>query len=96
MRIPPADYQRLVDENEELHRQLAEAEPTDWLEAVMTKRILVHTKDGISIEGSLVAQMDDGIVLRAAKLIDAPDRTTALLGEVWIPSSNLAFAQLES
>ncbi len=67
----------------------------DWLSTVMTKRILVHTKGDMSIEGSLVAQMSDGIILRAAQLLNSGANPTSMAGEVFVPRENIAFAQLD-
>ena len=94
--ISPAEHQRALDEIEALHQQLEEtAEPTEWLQAVMTKRIIVHLRNDQSIDGSLVSRMDDGIVLRAAKLLDGSAGGTAMAGEVFIPREQVAFAQLD-
>lgn len=74
---------------------------TGWLETVTKRRVVVHTRDGQSVEGSLSDVMADGVVLKAALLLTpgGPDgsRTdkTAMAGEVWIPQANVAFAQLD-
>lgn len=70
-------------------------EPREWLEAVLTKRIIVHLTNEVTIDGSLVAQYDDGIVLRAAKLMDGSPQGTAMAGEVFVPREKVAFAQLD-
>jgi hypothetical protein len=100
-KVSREEHERMVDdyesslaemreENDELRR---DAEPTDWLEKVLTRRILVHRVTGASIEGCLVAQYDDGITLRAAKLLHDAGGETPLLGETWIPRTQVAFAQ---
>ena len=50
-----------------------------WVQNVLRKRIVVHTKSGQSIEGSLSDTMDDGLVLRAATLLndEGPPTTMA-------------------
>lgn len=73
---------------------IAERQPTEWLEAVMTKRIIVHVaSDNLTFEGSLVAKMDDGILLRAARLLSDEGKPTALAGETWIAKEKITFAQ---
>lgn len=66
----------------------------NWLETVVRKRIVVHLKNDQSIDGSLVATMDDGVILRAARLLNDGPATT-MAGEVFIPRENVAFAQLD-
>lgn len=82
---------------EELHARIdqLEEESGGWLESVMTRRITVHTTTDQSIEGSLVATTSDGLVLRAAKLLGSGRESTAMAGEVFIPKTNVAFAQLD-
>lgn len=70
--------------------------PTEWLEAVMTKRIVVHLMNSVTIEGSLMAQYEDGILLRAAKLLgDGTQNGTAMAGETFIPRGQVMFVQLD-
>lgn len=66
-----------------------------WLEGVILKRIMVHLKDDNSIEGSLVAVMADGLILRAAELRNLNNPPVKMAGEVFVPRENLAFAQLD-
>lgn len=102
-KITVAEHEALMDDEhsviDDLREEIAElrnaAEPTEWLEKVMTKRILIHLKNDTTIDGSLVARMDDGIVLRAAQLLSAGAPPTAMAGEVFIPRENVAFAQLD-
>ncbi len=102
-KVSLGEHNRVVDEYEsmvaELREEIAElatsAEPADWLEKALTRRILVHTTAGPSIEGSLVAQFDDGLCLRAAKLLPDSGGATSLAGEVFIPRGQVLFAQLQ-
>ena len=101
-KVAPDLYQAALDHAEELEAevatlkaQLAPSEPTEWLEKVMTRRLLVHLKDGATIDGSLVARMDDGVVLRAARLLTDGAAPTSMAGEVFVPRENVAFAQLD-
>lgn len=73
-----------------------EADAGGWIESVMTRRITIHTKDGQSIDGSLVAEMSDGVILRAPTLLPSEEGNKPILmaGEVWVPRENVAFAQL--
>lgn len=71
------------------------ARKSEWLEAVMTKRIIVHLRDDSTIDGSLMANTSDGIILRAAQLLTAGNSPVAMAGEVFIPRENVAFAQLD-
>lgn len=66
-----------------------------WLESVLKKRIIVHTQQDQSIEGTLMEQTADGIILRASKLLDADGKATTIAGETFIPRENVAFAQLD-
>jgi small nuclear ribonucleoprotein (snRNP)-like protein len=94
-----AEHQSALDDNEALQARVDELEaasrPTDWLESVMTKRILVHLTNNMTIDGSLVARYEDGIVLRAAKLLDDSGKSSAMAGETFVPRENVAFAQLD-
>lgn len=64
-----------------------------WLKTVIEKRIIVHTKEDQSIEGSLAAVMKDGLVLRVAALLGSSGQSTAMPGEVFIPREEVAFVQ---
>lgn len=68
-----------------------------WFTRVMKKQIIVHTLKGdLSIEGVLMEQTRDGVILRAAKLKGASGQgDTTMAGEVYIPRENVAFAQLD-
>lgn len=84
---------------EQLLGALAPAEPAptpvtteSWLDDVMARRILVHTKDDRSIEGLLLQVYPEEIVLRSARLL-SPD-TIDLGGEIWLPRANILFVQM--
>lgn len=65
-------------------------DPT-WLEALTLHRVIAHTTDDQSIEGLLDHVGDDGITLRAAKLLGPHPMEMA--GETWIPRSKVRFVQ---
>ena len=67
----------------------------EWLGQVLRRRVLVHQDTGLTHEGSLTAVMVDGLVLRAASLVNDDGSKTPLAGEVWIPRARVAFAQLD-
>lgn len=66
-----------------------------WLGRVLKKRIVVHTRQDQSIEGVLMEQLEDGLILRAANLLGGDGKRTTMAGEVFIPRENVAFAQLD-
>jgi hypothetical protein len=66
-----------------------------WLDRVMKKRIVVHTRDSMTIAGVLMEQTEDGIILRAAEMLEDGGRKTSLGGETWIPRETVAFAQID-
>lgn len=91
------DLRSVVDD---LHDQLdavlrVQAEPNNWLDRMLRRRVTVHTKDGMSFDGSLWEMTDDGLILRAAKLLNENGAPTVMPGEVFIPRANVAFAQLD-
>lgn len=69
--------------------------PTGWLDRVLKKQIVVHTVQDQSIEGVLMEATVDGVILRAARLLDSGGKGTSMAGEVWVPRTNIAFAQLD-
>jgi len=71
------------------------AAPSMWLERVMKKRITVHTRQDQTIEGVLMEQAQDGVILRAAQLLKEGGKATPMAGETWVPRENVAFAQLD-
>lgn len=66
-----------------------------WLESTLKKRIVVHLCDGLTIDGTLMEQAADGVILRAAKLLGDDKRETLMAGETFVPRENIAFAQLD-
>lgn len=77
-----------------------EPEPAAWTDRVLKRRILVHLDTDQSIQGVLMERAEDGLILRAAKLLgDDPDTKlpveTALAGETFVPSGRVVFAQLD-
>lgn len=71
-----------------------DAAPT-WLDRVMKKKVLFHTLNDQSIEGVLMEQVADGVILRAAVLLGSEGKRTPMAGEVFVPRENVAFAQLD-
>lgn len=71
-----------------------DAAPT-WLDRVMRKKIVLHTLNDQSIEGVLMEQTADGIIMRASSLLGSDGKRTPMAGEVFIPRENVAFAQLD-
>lgn len=69
--------------------------PDRWLQRVLKKRIVVHTRAGLSIDGVLMEHTEDGLILRAAKLLGDDGKQTSMAGETWVPRENVAFAQLD-
>ena len=72
-----------------------EVDTQTWLERVMRKRIVLHTKYDQTFDGTLWEKTADGVILRAANLVEDDGRKTPLAGEVWIPREAVAFAQLD-
>jgi hypothetical protein len=67
-----------------------------WTERVLKKRILVHLDTDQSIQGVLMEKVEDGLILRAAKLLgDTDEDGAALAGETFIPHARVVFAQLD-
>lgn len=64
-----------------------------WLARATRKRIIVHTRNDQSIEGVLMECLDDGLILRAARLLGADGKQTTIAGEVFVPRENVAFTQ---
>lgn len=66
--------------------------PPEWLDSRLTRRVLVHTVDGTSIEGSLIRAAPDGLILAAARYLDDAEPKD-LLGETYIPRPRVGFIQ---
>lgn len=61
-----------------------------WLAQHLTRRIVVHTTDDLSLEGTLRLQSTDGVVLVAVRLLED---NVELGGDVWVPRQKVAFVQ---
>lgn len=74
-----------------------QAEPAAWIERVLKKRVLVHLDTDQSIQGVLMEQAEDGLILRAAKLLsnEADVEDTMIAGETFVPQERIVFAQLD-
>lgn len=70
------------------------AEPAAWMERVLKKRILCHLDTDQSLQGVLIDLAEDGLILRAAKLLG--DTETPLAGETFVPMGRVVFCQLDS
>ena len=68
-----------------------------WLERVLKKRIVIHLDTDQSLQGVLMERVEDGLILRAAKLLsdDPGDSGTPLAGETFVPHHRVVFAQLD-
>ena len=69
--------------------------PVLWLDRVLKKKVVIHTVQDQSIEGVLMEATDDGVILRAARLLGSGGVSTSMAGEVWVPRASIAFAQLD-
>ena len=67
-------------------------DPEPWLRAATLRRVIVHTTEDRSFEGLIGLVSPDGLVLRAAKLLEG-GRSTSLGGEIFIPRSQVLFVQ---
>ena len=82
--------------NDRLDEALAAiSPPPTWLERVLKKRIVLHLVNDQSIEGVLMEQTRDGVILRASKLLAAGGKETPMAGETFVPREQVAFAQLD-
>lgn len=61
-----------------------------WLDEVVRRRVLVHTRDGQTIDGQLIRVDRDGVVLGPAVLADGPHD---LDGEVYVARERVAWVQ---
>ena len=75
----------------------AAAPPVAWFQRMLRRKVIVHLTTDQSIEGVLMEQTDDGLILRAAKLLGEGSRSadTTIAGEVHIPRERIAFAQFD-
>lgn len=63
-----------------------------WVRKAVGRRILVHTKDEQTVEGILVLQGRDGLLLNVAKLYSS-DGEVPMAGDVFVPRENVALIQ---
>lgn len=62
----------------------------NWVARNALARVVVHTTEGQSIEGSVAEGSDAGVLLRAARLIDSD---VDLAGDVWVPAAKVHWVQ---
>ena len=63
-----------------------------WLPHRRGRRVIVHdARDNVSIEGVLVFDGADGLVLRTAKILEGGG--TELKGETFVPRDRVSFIQ---
>ena len=67
----------------------------NWLDRVTTRKILVHQRNDQSIEGLLILNLHDGIVLRSAVMLQEKGDPIPMAGEVYIPREQVALVQLD-
>lgn len=77
------------------HLEAVQASSQPWFGRVLKKKIIVHTRDSQSIEGVLMEELPDGIILRAASLLGDGGRRTPMAGEIHVPRENISFSQLD-
>lgn len=74
-----------------------ESEPANWLEAQITRRVLVQVNAGPgeadSIEGVISLVSPDGLVLVSAVFHDAAGVKVPMAGEVWLPRPKVRLVQ---
>jgi len=80
-----------INELRQVERRKVGLPDLTWLDARTLSRIIAHTTDDQSIEGLLDHVGDDGITLRAAKLLG--DHPVEMSGETWVPRSKVLFVQ---
>lgn len=67
--------------------------PAAWLEQVVLRQVVLHTKDIGTVTGFLAATYDDGVVVKSATMRDAD---VTLAGDVFVPRSQIVLAQMET
>lgn len=63
-----------------------------WLEEIVHRQIVVHTTESNTFHGLLESVWDDGLLLKAVRMVDAD---VALAGDVFVPRAMIAFVQRE-
>jgi hypothetical protein len=71
-------------------RRATDEQPAGWLHEAARHRLLVHTRDGQTLDGQLARVDADGLVLDPVTLADGDHR---LAGSVWVPRERVAFVQ---
>lgn len=74
-----------------VRQRFASSGDASWLDRVMGERVLVHTTDNQTIDGSLMAVQLDGLILRAATL--HTDQPIPLSGELFVPRAKVSLVQ---
>lgn len=64
-----------------------------YLKELTAETVVVHTRDGASIRGVLLAVHSDVYVLRHAAYLNADGTQVAVDGEVLMPLTRVAFIQ---
>ncbi|GAA2141532.1 hypothetical protein GCM10009760_25800 [Kitasatospora kazusensis] len=65
-----------------------------WLRRQLASEVVVHTIEEQSIRGWLEEEAPDGLILRAARFLDAGENPVPLAGETFIPRGRVAFVQV--
>jgi hypothetical protein len=65
-----------------------------WLPRRTRRSVAVHTSDGRSLSGILLAVHRDVVVLAHAKVLDDAGQPVAVDGDVAIPRARVAFVQV--
>lgn len=65
----------------------------DWLEESTHRRIAVHTTEDETFDGILRLHNDEGLLLWNASLVEGPDDSIPLDGDVWIYREKVRFIQ---
>lgn len=66
----------------------------EWLNARVTRRVIVHTRDDRSFEGILEAVHPDGVVLAAARFLPDDGEPIDMAGRVYVPRDRVEAVQL--
>lgn len=61
-----------------------------WLHEVTRRRLLVHTRDGQTLDGQLARVDVDGLILEPVTLADGG---VSLDGRAWVPRERIAWIQ---
>lgn len=74
-------------------RRLVDARrPDTWLDGVTSERILVHTVESQTIDGTLLSAGADGLVLVAARFAHT-DQPVTFAGDLWVPRDKIRVVQ---